>query len=71
MKSRFAKRGTKMALAPLGEPFVELKLKKNCFISEVKPCQTGPKYYPNVLVFLSSSPCQKFCTKKKNKKNIS
>jgi hypothetical protein len=28
MKSRFAKRGTKMAPAPLGEPFVELKPEK-------------------------------------------
>jgi hypothetical protein len=34
----------KTAPALSGEPFMELKLKKNSFTSEVKPCQMGSKY---------------------------
>jgi hypothetical protein len=45
--SRFAKQFTKTDSAPLIELFIELKQKKKSFISEVKPCETGPKYLEN------------------------
>ena len=54
--SRFAKRFTKMASAPLVELFVELKLKKNGFTSEAKPCQTEPNIsftLNQILIFLT------------------